>query len=410
MTRIFDEHSGISPVATPAGLRVFGGVRSQSGGWRPAMVDPATGQCVWQGTGEFTAQFGVWTPRFAIRGASVFVFNENSLACFDGNTGHELWRVRTNTDIERDSNRWRRDGATDGLAIDVLETPEGARAVVQTDDDGLYVYDLHSGRLIWNEMPDNGDYTIVPGIGVLVFMEDAPAQLRDANGDVRWTRELHSALVSGSHLFAKVKNSEGDGALACLDAATGTERWSVDEDSLEAVDEGVAADDHATLVVTGSFSQRLWSVSATSGPRKAGLIARLFGRTHGDPMPVKRATIDTTTRVGNRVFVVVDSPVGKHLVVLDAASGQPVAAPHSLQGTNWVHVRGHGDIAVLRCELGDDKVQLLAFGPDGNLRWQRDLEDASEHFCHHGDVVVEMCRQVAVLNGADGSTRYAYVN
>ena len=409
MTRVFDEHSGISPVVTPAGLRVFGGVRSATGGWRPAMVDPSTGQCVWQGTGEFMASFGVWTPRFAIRGNFVFVFNENSLACLDGNSGHELWRVRTNTDLGRDSNRWRSDGATDYLAIDVLETPQGARAVVKTDDDGLHVFDLHSGRLIWNEMPDNGDYTIVPGVGVLVFMEDAPAQLRDANGDVKWSRELHSALLSGAHLFAKVKNSEGDGALACLDAATGAEKWCVDEDSLESVDEGVAVDDHATLVVTGPFSQRLWSVSASSGPRKGGFFARLFGRTHGDAMPVKRATIDTTTRVGNRVFVTFNSPLGKHLVVLDAASGQPVAAPHPLPG-DWAHVRGHGTTAVVRCDLGDNKVQLMAFGPDGKLRWQRDLDDASEHFCHHGDVVVEMCRQVAVLDGNDGSTRFAYVN
>ena len=153
----------------------------------------------------------------------------------------------------------------------------------------------------------------------------------------------------------------------------------------------------------------MWSVSAQAAPPKAGFFARLFGKTHGTDLPVKRATLGSTTRVGNRVFIVANSPAGKHLVVLDASNGQPVAAPFALGPIDWVHVRGQGDTAVLRCEHESTTV-LRGFGPDGAQRWQRELEDASEHFCRGNDVIVELPRQVAVLDAADGSTRFAYAN
>ena len=122
MTRVFDQQSNIAPLITPQGLRVVGGVRNPNGMWRPLMVDPATGQCVWQGAGEFSATYGVWTPRFATRGDAVFVFNEGWLGCFDAGSGAQRWRAQLGADLSRTSNRWLRDGATDDLAIDVLTT------------------------------------------------------------------------------------------------------------------------------------------------------------------------------------------------------------------------------------------------------------------------------------------------
>jgi len=371
------------------------------------MVDPSTGQCVWQGAGEFRASFGVWTPRFATRGDAVFVFNEVLLGCFDAASGAERWRVNLGADLARSTRRWLRDGATDALAIDVVTTAEGSVAVVRNDDDRLLVYDMHSGALVWSAEPYSGRYWVVPEVGVLIHVDGAPSEFRSVRGDVKWSMPIHDATAAGRHIFAKVRG-END-ALVCIDAATGQERWRVEEDSVDHIGDAAAGSDQATVAVNGAFSQRAWSVSAQAPPSKAGFFARLFGKAHGTDLPVKRATLNSTTRVGNRVFIVADSPAGKHLVVLDASNGKPVAAPHPLGQINWVHVRGQGDVAVLRCEHEGTKV-LRAFGPDGRQRWEREIESASEHFCRGTDVIVELPRQVAVLNASDGSTQYAYAN
>ena len=407
MTRVFDQQSNIAPLITPQGLRVVGGVRNPNGMWRPLMVDPATGQCVWQGAGEFSATYGVWTPRFATRGDAVFVFNEGWLGCFDAGSGAQRWRAQLGADLSRTSNRWLRDGATDDLAIDVLTTQEGSVAVVRNDDDLVIAFDMHTGAPLWRVEPYSGRYWVVPGIGVLIHVEDAPSEFRGPRGDVKWSMPIYEATAAGRHIFAKVRG-END-ALVCVDAATGQERWRVEEDSVDHVADAAAGNEQATVAVNGSFSQRVWSVSAQAAPPKAGFFARLFGKTHGTDLPVKRATLGSTTRVGNRVFIVANSPAGKHLVVLDASNGQPVAAPFALGPIDWVHVRGQGDTAVLRCEHESTTV-LRGFGPDGAQRWQRELEDASEHFCRGTDVIVELPRQVAVLDAADGSTRFAYAN
>lgn len=375
--------------------------------WQPAMVDPATGQRVWAGAGEFSATYGTWTPRFATRRNVVFVFNEGWLGCFDGGSGAQKWKVHIGGDLSRMPRRWVRDGATDAIAIDVLSTEEGTVAVVRTDEYLLLAYDLETGALQWSVTPDSGTYYVVPQVGVLVFLEDAPAELRGARGDVKWAREFESATVSGRHVFAKVRGDVD--ALVCLDAATGHERWRVEEDSVQDLDEAATGLDQALLTISGSFSQRPWSVSAEATPQKEGFFARLFGRTHGAPLPVKKACLNSTTRVGTRVFVVADSDAGKHMVTLDAASGRPVAAPVALGNANWVNVRGQGGVAVARCEY-DDRVVLQAFGAGGDQLWTRELEDAHEHFCSGTDVIVELSRQVAVLDAADGSTRFAYAN
>lgn len=408
MSRVFDEHSSIAPLITPQGLRVVGGVRGPSGLWRPAMVDPATGQCVWQGAGEFSATYGVWTPRFATRGDAVFVFNEGWLGCFDAESGAQRWRVQLGADLSRSSRRWLRDGATDDIAIDVLTTAEASVALVRNDDDLLMAFDMRSGGLMWRLEPYSGRYWVVQGIGVFVHVEDGPSELRGPLGDVRWALPVYEATVAGRHIFAKVRGPEND-SLVCIDAATGQERWRVEEDSVDHIHDAAAGDERVTVAVNGSFSQRVWSVDARAQPKKAGFFARLFGRTHGRDLPVKRATLSSTTRVGNRVFVVADSPAGKHLVVLDASNGEPVASPLPLGAINWVHLRGQGDVAVARCEHEGTTV-LRAFGANGAQLWQRELDDASEHFCRGMDVVVELPRQVAVLNAADGSTRFAYAN
>lgn len=371
------------------------------------MVDPTTGQCVWQGAGEFSATYGVWTPRFATRGDAVFVFNEGWLGCFDAGSGAQRWRAQLGADLSRVSNRWLRDGATDNIAIDVLTTQEGSVAIVRNDDDLLLAFDMRSGTPVWRVEPYSGRYWVVPGVGVLIHVEDAPSEFRGPRGDVKWSMSLYEATAAGRHIFAKVRGDND--ALVCVDAATGQERWRVEEDSVDHVADAAAGTEQATVAVNGSFSQRVWSVSAQAAPPKAGFFARLFGKTHGTDLPVKRATLNSTTRVGNRVFIVADSPAGKHLVVLDATNGQPVAAPFPLGPIDWVHVRGQGDTAVLRCEHEGTTV-LRGFGPDGAQRWQRELEDASEHFCRGADVIVELPRQVAVLNAADGSTRFAYAN
>lgn len=407
MTRVFDEHSAIAPLITPHGLRVVGGIRGPSGMWQPAMVDPATGERVWAGAGEFSATYGIWTPRFATRQNAVFVFNEGWLGCFDGGTGVQKWKVQIGGDLSRLSRRWVRDGATDDWAIDVLATAQGTIAVVRTDEYRLLAIDLESGELRWTAQPDAGTYYVVPQVGVLVFLEDAPAQLRGVRGEVKWAQDLDSATVSGRHVFAKVRG-EVD-ALVCLDADTGQERWRVEEESVDHLDEAATGHDQALLSIDGSFSQRAWSVSADSTPQKAGFFARLFGRTHGTSLPVKRAVLLSTTRVGSRVFVVTDSAAGKHMIALDASTGRPVAAPVALGTPNWVRVRGQGDVAVARCEH-EDRVVLQAFGPRGAQLWSRELEDAQEHFCNGADVIVELPRQVAVLDAADGSTRFAYAN
>lgn len=134
MTRVFEQQSAIAPLITPNGLRVGGGVRQASGLWQPAMVDPATGECVWQGAGEFSAAFGIWSPRFAIRRNAVFVFNEGWLGCFDAASGAQRWKVPLGGDLSQSSRRWLRDGATDDLTIDVLTTPEGSAAIVRNGD------------------------------------------------------------------------------------------------------------------------------------------------------------------------------------------------------------------------------------------------------------------------------------
>ncbi len=372
------------------------------------MVDPATGQCVWQGAGEFTASYGVWAPRFATRGDLVFVFNEGWLGCFDGVRGGQRWKVQIGGDLSRVSNRWLRDGAADDLAIDVLTTPEGSAAIVRNDDDLLLALDLQTGRLLWSVEPYSGRYAVVPEVGVLVFHEDAPTELRGVRGDAKWSHPMRSATVCGRHVFAKVPGSEDD-ALACVDAATGQERWRVEDDSVEDVEDAAAGLDQATVSLAGSFSQRPWSVSAHAPPSKAGFFAKLFGRTYGTPLPIKRATIDSSTRVGDRVFLVIASPQGRHLLVIDPTTGKPVAPPHPLGQIDWVYVRGQGNLAVVRCDHEDGPI-LRAFGPDGAQRWERKIDDLSEHFCRGGDVVVQLPRQVAVLDAADGSTRFAYAN
>lgn len=407
MTRVFDEQSAIAPLMTPHGLRVVGGVRGPSGMWQPAMVDPSTGERVWAGAGEFTAMYGVWTPRFAIRQDAVFVFNEGWLGCFDGGTGAQKWKVQIGADLSSMSSRWGRDGATDEWAIDVLRTAQGTTAVVRTDDHLLLAYDLESGALRWSAQPYSGTYHVVSQVGVLVFLEDEPAQMRGALGEVKWARELDSATVSGRHIFAKVRG-EVD-TLVCLDADSGQERWCVEEESVDRLDEAATGLDQALVSINGAFSQRVWSVSAGATPPKAGFFARLFGRTHGTALPVKRAALLSTTRVGTRVFVVTDSAAGKHVVTLDAATGRSVAAPVALGAPNWVRVRGQGEVAVARCEY-DDRVVLQAFGASGSQLWTRELEDAQEHFCSGPDVIVELPRQVAVLDATDGSTRFAYAN
>lgn len=371
------------------------------------MVDPSTGQCVWQGAGEFSATYGVWTPRFATRGDAVFVFNEGWLGCFDAGSGAQRWRAQLGADLSRSTKRWLRDGATDDLAIDVLTTTEGSVAVVRNDDDRVLAYDMASGALLWSVEPYSGRYWVVPGLGVLIHVEDAPSEFRGVRGDVKWAMPIQDATAAGRHVFAKVRGDND--ALVCIDAATGQERWRVEEDSVDHIGDAAAGSEQATVAVNGAFSQRVWSVSAEAPPAKAGFFARLFGKVHGNDLPVKRATLNSTTRVGNRVFIVTDSPAGKHLVVLDAASGKPVAAPHALGPIDWVYVRGQGDVAVLRCEE-NGTTMLRAFGPDGRQRWQRELGDASEHFCRGTDVIVELPRQVAVLNASDGSTQFAYAN
>ena len=408
MTRVFDEQSAIAPLITPDGLRVVGGIRRPSGTWQPAMVDPATGQCVWQGAGEFTAAFGVWTPRFATRGDVVFVFNEGWLGCFDGKSGAQKWKVALGSDLSHSSRRWHQDGATDDFAIDLLETGDGLAAVVRTDDHRVFVFDLATGGLLWSAEPYSGGYHVLPQVGVLLHFEDAPSELRGLRGDVKWGHEMESATVSGRHIFAKVRGEDGD-ALVCLDAVTGAERWRVEEDSVDGLDDAATGLDQALLTINGSFSQRAWSVSADAAPPKSGFLARLFGRTHGAPLPVKRAVFNSATRVGSRVFVVADSAAGKHMITLDASSGRSVAAPVALGHVNWVLVRGQGEIAVARCEQ-EESVALQAFGANGARLWTRELDEANEHFCSGPNVIVELTRQVAVLDAADGTTRFAYAN
>lgn len=407
MTRVFDQQSAIAPLITPNGLRVGGGVRQASGLWQPAMVDPATGECVWQGAGAFSAAFGIWSPRFATRRNAVFVFNEGWLGCFDAATGAQRWKVPLGGDLSQSSRRWLRDGATDDLTIDVLTTPEGSAAIVRNGDGLVLAFDMRSGELLWSARPDSGRYSVVPEVGVLVLLEDACGELRGVRGDVQWTHTMESATVSGRHIFAKV---EGDpDALVCLEGATGQERWRVEQDCVDHIDEAAAGLGQALVAVNGSYSQRAWSVSADAPPSPAGFFARLFGRTYGTPLPVKKAVFLSTTRVGSRVFMVTDSPTGKHVITLDAGNGQPVCTPVSLGDFNWVHIRGQGELAVARCEK-DDHISLKAFGPKGGLLWSRDLEDAREHFCSGADVVVELFGQIAVLDASDGSTRLAYTN
>lgn len=408
MSRVFVEGTTIAALNTPMGLRVVGGVQAQNGAWCPALVDPSTGAAVWYSPAQFPAQYGTWTPRFAVRGDVLFVFNEWQLAALDVNTGQERWRIRTGGDLWRSTNRWKSSETPDNLAIDVLNDGQGGIAIVQEDnDERIHVVRMVDGRAPWQGLPLAGRATAVDGLGILVEDDDNNLQFRDLSGNIVWSHEVRSWMVAGSYVLAELR--DGDDGLTCLDTATGQVRWFAEEDSLHGLDEGVALGGKASVFTSGGFSQKLWPIALDRKPDGPGFFGKLLGRGHGDAMPVKRATVDTAYEAGGRFFIVLNDGDGKkELLVVDPSTGKPVAQPHKLEGANWVYVRGGRSTAVARCDYDEQSV-LRGFGPDGAPRWERPLEDISEFFCMGDDVVVELPGQVALLDGATGQTRYAYV-
>ncbi len=408
MSRVFTQGSPFAPLSTAAGLRVIGGVQAANGAWCPALVDPSTGAAVWYSQAQFPAQYGMWSPRFALRGDVLFVFNEWTLAALDVNTGQERWRMRTGGDLLRSSRRWKSSETPDNLAIDVLDDGHGGLAIIQEDnDERIHVVRMQDGQLPWQGLPLAGRATVVRGLGILIEDDDNNLQFRDLTGNVVWSHAVRSWMVAGNFVLAELR--EGEDGLSCLDTATGQARWFAAEDSLAGLDEGVALGGRASVFTSGGFSQKLWPIALDRKPDGPGFFGKLFGRGHGEAMPVSRATVDTAYEAGGRFFIVPNDGDGKKaLLVVDPATGKPTMQPHRLDGANWVWVRGGRSTAVARCDYDDQSV-LKAFDANGAPRWERPLEDISEFFCMGDDVVVELHGQVALLDGATGQTRYAYV-
>lgn len=372
------------------------------------MIDPATGRCVWQGAAEFNPGRRRWNPRAAVRGAAIFVAHEQRVDCFDAATGAWWWQVPTGAAITERGDRWRRDSATDGLIIDILRTEHGDRAVCRTEDGQIDVVDMFSGRSIWSDVPGPGGHEVVDGVGVLVRSTDGVARLRDANGDTMWQRSLEGMLVCGATVFATSGGVHGKTRLSCIDASTGRQRWGVPAGQLRDGPAGVADADRAVLLVPATAGARVWMVDPIVAPRSPGFVARVLGRAPGTPLPVPNATVSCAARTGSRVFLVVDSPSGVHLIVLRASTGRAVATAHHLSDTDKASVRTRRGRAVLRCARLDGSVVLRAFDGDGRLQWEREANDVTQHFCLGDDVIVRHAQRLTVLNANDGATRYDY--
>lgn len=204
------------------------------GGMEEVLVklDADTGEEAWRV--DFPARFGTKIPDFGfasspvLAGDAIYVQAANSVVKLDRATGKTVWRA-LETSGEMSSS-----GA---FSSPVVATLAGQRQLVVQSRHTLHGVDLESGEVLWTQDVPNyrGMNILTPvvhGNEVLTSPYRNRTYLFEisdtGSGMVsreQWTNKVHgymsTPVVVGGHAYLHL----GNGRLACLNLATGEERW-----------------------------------------------------------------------------------------------------------------------------------------------------------------------------------------
>lgn len=397
MSRPFQLNESAEPVVTSAGVRVIGFVRDGMGGWMIRAVDPTSDTIEWETSFDMRLQLGPYAPRFASRGPLLFASVENVLVCLQAADGRMRWSVRLPKEVDTTSRRWKQAGAADMLELELIDTPAGARVCcgISDSDDYVVLLDARDGRMV-AMVPADSHWRHIEGVGIAA-VEDWVLKVHDGDGHVLWECEARGVESAGQDLLVH----SPDDTLRLVDAATGEARWTKEAPDLSSVNDGTTG--AGTVLVLSDKGP--WPFALSSGPAAPGIFAKLFGKSRGLAM---KGSVDEVHQAGGDRFVTVGYDGDDYYVsVVDGGAGA-VVDTQAVPGADNLCVRTGNGLAVARIEK-DSENALRAMTSDGSVKWERDLgEDLSEYFCVGDDVLAVLMRQVALLDGATGKSRWAY--
>lgn len=399
MSRRYQLSESAAPVVTPAGVRLVGFVADGAGAWLIRAVDPQSDAVVWQTPFDAQLQWGPQAARFACRGGYLFGAVEDLLVCMDQRDGRMLWVSRLPKEVDRTSSRWRREGATDSLELEVIDTAAGRRVCcgISDRDDYVVMLDASDGRPV-ARIPADSHHRCIQGVGVAA-VGDWILKVHGGQGEVLWETEARAVADAGRNLLVHAP----DGTLRLADAATGQIRWKSEAPELNCLDDAATGEGTALL----KSDAGAWPIALSSGPQAPGFFAKLFGKSRG--IKLSGGLDEVAAASGDRYFTLGCTGDDWYLSVVDCSQGPGrVIGTQAVPGVDHVHLRTGAGGAIARIDK-DDQSTLRALGPDGSIKWERELgEDLGEHFCVGGDVLAVLMRQVALLDGQTGQSRWAY--
>lgn len=204
------------------------------GGMEEVLVklDADTGEEIWRV--DFPARFGTQIPDFGfassplIVGDALYAQAANSLVKLDRTSGETIWRA-----LESPGKM----ASSGAFSSPTLATLSGRTQLVVQTRGTLHGVSLDDGRVLWSQDVPNfrGMNILTPvvhGNAVLTspyrnrtFLYDLSEDGSGISPRERWSNKVHgymsTPVVINDHAYLHL----GNGRLACIDMATGVERW-----------------------------------------------------------------------------------------------------------------------------------------------------------------------------------------
>lgn len=241
----------------------------------------------------------------------------------------------------------------------VVVGSSGQRWNKPDDDDGVYSFDIETGKKTWFASAQNDVNGISYSNGLIIATGDEGAAwaLKPKTGDIVWSTETNNGKIYTSPLLIKELAIVGDanGTLYALDIYNGSIRWSK---KLKGIIRGGSASDGSTIYTgttdgnIAAFSlngKERWKITLTPHSTKDMKdLYKEYGFTYGDYEDFQNENIAeiyaTPTIVDNLLIIPFARDTSYEipaLVAIDRNSGKIVwraSNPKNLQG-GWGNIR-----------------------------------------------------------------------
>lgn len=195
-------------------------------------LDAHTGEVIW--SVDFPSRFGTSVPDFGFASSPLLVDDAlviqaaNSVVKLDAGTGETQWRaLQASPDMM----------SSGAFSSPVVATLSGRRQLLVQTRHALHGIDLESGEELWSQEVPNfrgmniltpvvyGDSVLTSSYKNRTYLYDVAAEEADFAPAERWSNKVQgymsTPVVIDGHAYLHL----GNGRLACIDLATGVERW-----------------------------------------------------------------------------------------------------------------------------------------------------------------------------------------